>query len=196
MQLDVIHNRASFNKYMEKCVKMLIEYLATKRNLHSQFVLALQWYRLAQTATPSNVPLNRQQINRLFEMILKQFIVTATTYVQLNSRNAAKSKAFGYFFQNLYELYNTCAVELRRTTSFLAYSKLMITSYRLYDSENSDGSSTATTTVAGHNDDDDEFQKALDFGGKKMNEKVQLQSDKNAKKTESTKGGTQQTQKK
>lgn len=129
-------------------------------------------------------------------MILEQFIVTATTYVQLNSRNAAKSKAFGDFFQNLYELYNTCAVELHRTTLFLAYSKLMITSYRLYDSENSDGSSTATTTVAGYNDDDNEFQKALDFGEKKMNEKVQLQSDKNAKKTESTKGGTQQTQKK
>lgn len=167
---------------------ILIEYLATKRNTHLQFVLALQWCRLAQTAATSTaVPLNRQQIDRLIEVILKQFIATASTHVQLAERNAAKSKAFGQFFQDLYELHQTCEMQLRQSPSaFSAYSKLMITSYRLYSNGNSDSGSSAAAAISGH--DDDELQKALDFGAKKMNEKLQLQTDnKNAKKAPANK---------
>lgn len=182
LQLDGIHGRASFNKFMEKCVKILIEYLATKRNPHSQFVLALQWCRLAQTAAatsaPTSVPLNRQQIHRLFDEILKQFVATASTHVQLNSRNAAKSKAFAEFFQSIYELYVACEMHLRQSTLFPAYSTLLITSYHLC--------SNASADVM--RDNDVEFQSALDFGAKKSNEKQQLKmNNKTAKKLPSNK---------
>lgn len=199
LQLDIIHSRASFNKFMEKCVKILIEYLATKRNPHSQFVLALQWCRLAQMAASSSasttsIPLNRQQTNRLFDVILKQFVATSSTYVQLNSRNAAKSKVFGEFFQSVYELYQACETHLRQSTLFPAYSELMITSYRLCSNV---GCSTAAASAAASmataisdigSRNDVELQNALDFGAKKSNEKQQLQmNNKTAKKLPSNK---------
>lgn len=154
---------------------ILVELLATKpakpakHALHLQFVLALQWCRTATSAAP----LNRQQINRLFELILGHFIASASTYVQFN-RNAAK---FDDVFQMLYELYKACEVQLGRSTYFPVYSNLMITCYRLYSSLNSDNDDGG-----GGGNNNDEFQKSLDFGAKKMNEKVQLQTDKNAKK--------------
>lgn len=194
---------------MEKCVELLIEYLATKPNPHLQFVLALKWCRLAQTAaaaptvsaTSKNVPpLNPQQINRLFEMILKRYIATASTYVRVIS---TKSKTIAEFFQSLYELYRAGEMQLRQSTLFPSYSELMITSYHSYIKfESSDGGSTSSTatvapatttaTTNSSNQNNVEFQKALDFGAKKMNEKLQLQTDnKNAKKSTTNKN-TQQ----
>lgn len=174
---------------MEKCVRILIEYLATKRNPHLQFVLALQWCRLAQTAasttsTPTSMPLNRQQIDRLFDEILKQFIATSSTYMQLNSRTAAKSKAFGEFFQSVYELYQACESHLRQSTIFSAYATLLITSYRLCSNDGfASGSSAMVLVNDKDKQNDSAFQNALDFGAKKLNEKQQSQmNNKNAKK--------------
>lgn len=174
MQLNVIHNnRTSFNKYMKKCVEILIEYLAVKSNLNSQFVLALQWRRLissSTTTTTATVPLNRQQIASLFESILKHVITAASTYLLLADRNAAKSKVFGDFFLNVYDLFKACENHLRQSQHFRAYSDIMITCYRLYNNDDN----VAATDV----NNNDEFQKALELGAMKKSEKTKKNSNK------------------
>lgn len=165
---------------MGKCVEILIQYLATKRNLHSQFVLALQWCRFAQpnaasTATNVTVPLNRQQIDSLFDKILQHFIVAAGTHVQLSSRSASKSKAFGEFFLNIYELFNAGEMTLRQPAYFPNYSKIMIICYRLLNNTNNHHSNGADGggNGAGTNVDSNELQLVLNYGAEKLKEKTQ-----------------------
>lgn len=172
---------------MEKCVKLLIEYLAKNRNPRLLFVLALKWCQLVQApSASSNVPLNRQQIDRLFDVILKQCIATASTFVQLHRRNAANSKVFGEFFQNVYELYQLCAVHLRKSSLITAYSALLITSYRVCSKANANDNHWLALSASNSTcqNDDVELQMALDYGAKNK-----IMNNKNSKRTASNNDG-------
>lgn len=170
---------------MKKCVEILIEYLATKQNnLNTQFGLALQWCRLVQMNTASvssssaaaAAPLNRQQINSLFESILKHVIAAASTYAKLANQKEAKTAKFGEFFLNLYELFEACKIPLRQSSHFSIYLDMMITCYRLlYKNENPYAVLPAINDVDSYND---EFQRALDLGARKTSEKTKKKSQK------------------
>lgn len=156
---------------MEKCVRILIEYLSTNRNPHLQLVLALQWSKLAEKNT-AVIHVNQQQKDRLIETILEQFVRTASNYVNQSNPTTAKTKTFGEFFMNLYELYTTCEIHIK-TAHFSVYSQMMIACYR--------------RCMGGHSNDStpdelNDFQMALDYCAKKLSEKTQAQSEKAAKK--------------
>lgn len=120
---------------MEKCVRILIEYLENKSNWYLQFVLALQWCKLLRTDTTKQLKLYQKQ--QLFTVILTNFIRSATNHVKQFNRTTAKAKTFLDFYINVYELYENCTVIIQ-SEHYAAYSKLMIECYRLCCAEQDD----------------------------------------------------------
>ncbi|XP_055312081.1 uncharacterized protein LOC129574304 [Sitodiplosis mosellana] len=163
VHLASIHNVASYSKYMEKCVRILIEYLATKPNWYLEFVLAMQWSKLVRADTSAHLKCHQKQ--QLFTVILTQFIRSASNHAAQSNRVTAKAKHFLDFYINIYELYIDCETTIK-SEHFATYSKLMIDCYRLCRAEQDDctleaAASTATVSTAAASTG--EFQQALNF---------------------------------
>lgn len=164
----MIPNLASFNKYMEKCVRILIEYLANKSNWYAQFVLALQWSKLMKDSVFMH--LKTHQKHQLFDLILSNCIGMA--WKRVNSAPVApKSKNFADFIGNVYELFIECESQIR-SLDFPAFSKLMIECYCV----SCDDPNARNEFTKLH--DNEQFQQALDFLAKHSAEQAQAQSDK------------------
>lgn len=164
---------------MEKCVRLLVEYLVSKCNPQLHVVLALQWIKIKKNSSVQQV--NQHQKDRLFEFILSQFIQSATNYVNQINQTTAKSKYFGEFFSSLYELYMNCEAYIK-SEHFSTFSKLMIACYH----SNND----ASNQLVG--DDEFQCQFILDHCAKKLSEKNQALAEKVAKKTTTKKASNKE----
>lgn len=169
MHMPNVHDSTSFTKYMEKCVRLLIEYLTNKPNWHSQFVLAMQWNILMKTnnTTSKIIHLKFHQKNSIFPLILSNFLDTACKYAQQINHTTSKSKIFNDFFISCYELYQTFESHIK-LSHFDSFSKLIIHCYCLCTEKNLSNDETG-------------FQETLAFCAKQMNERSKM--DKITKKT-------------
>lgn len=157
MHMPQIHDSTAFAKYMEKCVRILIEYLARKSNWYMQFVLAMQWNKL-MSSTTSTKHLKSHQMECLLPMILSNFIRAAINYVQQFNRSTAKTKLFHDFFMTCYEFYQTFETFIK-SKHFISYMNLMIGCYRLCADQNSTDNSMG-------------FQESLAFCAKQLNDRT------------------------
>lgn len=158
---------------MEKCVLVLIEYLVLKCNPQLHVVLTLQWIKIKKTSSVQHV--NQHQKERLFEIILSQFIQSATNYVNQINQNTAKSKHFADFFASLYELYTNCE-DYIKSEHYSTFSKLMIVCYHL----NNDSG----VQLGG----EDEFQRILDHCAEKLSEKNRALAEEKSRKSTAKSG--------
>lgn len=155
---------------MEKCVHILIKYLAKKPQ--SLFVLAMQCNKLSKNNKNNTMThVKQHQSDRLIKIILTQFTSAASNYVQQFNRTTAKSKTFADFSMNVYELYKKCSACIT-STCFNCYSQLMIECYRLCDTANEQPMSSNM-----------DFQQALDYYANELNRRAKVQADKMAKKS-------------
>lgn len=159
MHLAAIHDVSSFHKYMEKCVHLLIEYLAKNPNCHLSFALAMQWSKLMRVQTSANLKFHQKQ--QLFAVILTDFIHLASNHLAQYNRSTAKTKHFLDFYMNIYELYIDCK-KIIKTEYYATYSKLMIDCYRLCRTEQ-DGFTVDSTSAMAADRLTAEFKQALKF---------------------------------
>lgn len=147
---------------MEKCVRILIKYLAnnSKSNWYLQFVLALQWNKLLQIDTMQHLKLHQKQ--SLFTEILENFIGSASQYVKNYNRSTAKGKNFLDFYINIYELYTECETIIMLKFNAI-YSELMIECYRLCFDDNG---------LLDTDMEQNEFQLALNFCRNELNNRA------------------------